>query len=341
MRTINIDGGSTLSSMNDLAKQLNSSVVNKEGLCVIKIPEHLGKGKIEFILFSSGLQHIHFNVEFSEEMHFKFNSRVYQPLRFIYTTKGEVQHSLEHHHTPFYVGEFQKIIVVGNYHTHHTLTFPIDQAVEMICLEIDRAKFQQDFDFDFLVLDRELYAVFKDVYAVNTFYHNGTFGLEIYDIIQQIINCKKEGFIRALYIKGLLYNLLTVQLERYSAEISITENTAFMTTQEIELVKEAMHIIENELNDLPTIPQLADRLSTNVNRLQECFKLMYSNTINEHVQELRLQKAKHLFLTTDHNISEVANELGINSRSYFSKIFREKFGVSPSEFLGDTNGFKK
>jgi len=31
-------------------------------------------------------------------------------------------------------------------------------------------------------------------------------------------------------------------------------------------------------------------------------------------------------------ISEIAYEVGFNSPSYFSKSFKEKFGVSPSEF---------
>ena len=32
------------------------------------------------------------------------------------------------------------------------------------------------------------------------------------------------------------------------------------------------------------------------------------------------------------NITEITYELGLNSKSYFSKIFKEKFGIGPNEY---------
>ncbi|MEH6406408.1 MAG: AraC family transcriptional regulator [Leeuwenhoekiella sp.] len=341
MRKLKIKGGHSLESLEDFAKQLDSVVTNDQGLCKIDIPSHLGKGQVEFILYKTGIYHIRYNVIFFEEVQLVFVSKNNHPLRFIYALKGEVRHNFEDSDIPTYVDELHKIIVVGNFHTAHSLTFPVKTAIDLISIEIDRQKFQQNFDFDFLVLNRELYSVFNDIYAVNTFYHNGNFGLEIRALLQIIINCKREGFLRALFIKGKLYELLTIQLDNYNKEIADYENTAFMTNQEVVLVKKACLIIEDEFLNLPTIHDLSHRLLTNVNKLQESFKLMFHKTVNEYIQELRLQKAKHLFLTTDFNSSEIAGEIGLSSKSYFSKIFKEKYGVSPSDFKSKSSGFKK
>jgi AraC-like DNA-binding protein len=50
----------------------------------------------------------------------------------------------------------------------------------------------------------------------------------------------------------------------------------------------------------------------------------------EFIRDLRLTKALSLIKENRYNLSEVALEIGFNSPSYFSKCFREKFGVKAS-----------
>ena len=51
----------------------------------------------------------------------------------------------------------------------------------------------------------------------------------------------------------------------------------------------------------------------------------------ELLRTARLNKAYQLLLTTDKNISEVAYGVGFTAPSYFTKCFKEEFGVSPSD----------
>ena len=60
---------------------------------------------------------------------------------------------------------------------------------------------------------------------------------------------------------------------------------------------------------------------------------MFDLTVNKYMQQVKLDAAKDLLITSDHNISEIVNLIGLNNRSYFSKIFKEKYGVSPNYFL--------
>jgi len=57
----------------------------------------------------------------------------------------------------------------------------------------------------------------------------------------------------------------------------------------------------------------------------------------EFIRTYRLNLAKEMIEKNTGTISEIAYEVGFNSPSYFSKSFKEKFGVSPSEFE-DGNG---
>ena len=51
----------------------------------------------------------------------------------------------------------------------------------------------------------------------------------------------------------------------------------------------------------------------------------------ELLRTARLQRARQMILTTDKNISEIAYEVGFSAPSYFTKCFRDEFGISPSE----------
>jgi YesN/AraC family two-component response regulator len=51
------------------------------------------------------------------------------------------------------------------------------------------------------------------------------------------------------------------------------------------------------------------------------------------MQHKKLEAAKEMLMTTEKNISEIVTAIGLNNRSYFSKIFKEKYGVNPKYFL--------
>ena len=51
------------------------------------------------------------------------------------------------------------------------------------------------------------------------------------------------------------------------------------------------------------------------------------------MQHIKLEAAKIMLMESEKNISEIVTAIGLNNRSYFSKIFKEKYGVSPKFFL--------
>jgi AraC-like DNA-binding protein len=51
----------------------------------------------------------------------------------------------------------------------------------------------------------------------------------------------------------------------------------------------------------------------------------------ELLRKARLQKGRRLLQSTTKSISEVAYEVGFSAPSYFTKCFKDEFGVSPSD----------
>jgi AraC-like DNA-binding protein len=56
-------------------------------------------------------------------------------------------------------------------------------------------------------------------------------------------------------------------------------------------------------------------------------------SVNELIRKLRLQKAAQLLEQAWGPVSQVAYEVGFSNLSYFSKVFKEEFGVLPSEYF--------
>ncbi len=73
-------------------------------------------------------------------------------------------------------------------------------------------------------------------------------------------------------------------------------------------------------------------LALNISRAQLYRKLLAltGQSVNRYILSYRLQRAYHLFETTDLNVTEVAFEVGFKNLSHFSRAFHEKFDLPPS-----------
>lgn len=56
-------------------------------------------------------------------------------------------------------------------------------------------------------------------------------------------------------------------------------------------------------------------------------------TPSEFTRHIRLKKSAELIEEGLYPIVEIAEKVGFNTHSYFSKSFKEMFGISPSEYL--------
>ena len=80
-----------------------------------------------------------------------------------------------------------------------------------------------------------------------------------------------------------------------------------------------------------TVDDLAEAMNLSRVQLYRKVKAISGSSPNELLRTARLNRAYQLLLTTDKNISEVAYEVGFTAPSYFTKCFKDEFGVSPSD----------
>ena len=68
------------------------------------------------------------------------------------------------------------------------------------------------------------------------------------------------------------------------------------------------------------------------NYLSRLFHEKSGTSLREYINNMRMEEAKRLLLTTTKTIGEVAGEVGFDNISYFSTVFRKIVGVSPAEW---------
>lgn len=82
----------------------------------------------------------------------------------------------------------------------------------------------------------------------------------------------------------------------------------------------------------PTLKELSVLYHKNEKYLGRLFKKEMGMTFHQYCLLLRLQKAEALLLRTSDKVIDIALECGFNNISYFNRVFKANYGMSPSEY---------
>ena len=87
-----------------------------------------------------------------------------------------------------------------------------------------------------------------------------------------------------------------------------------------------------EERGIPSIDMIAYQLSVSQRYLSDTLKKDTGKTSTEHLQLYLIEEAKDILLKPNKTIAEVAYELGFEYPPYFSRLFKKKEGISPSDY---------
>jgi signal transduction histidine kinase/DNA-binding response OmpR family regulator/ligand-binding sensor domain-containing protein len=103
-------------------------------------------------------------------------------------------------------------------------------------------------------------------------------------------------------------------------------------------VLSVVQIIEGKLaEEAFSVEELAKALHLSRTQLFRKLKTLTGQSPSLFIRRIRLAKAREEVLTTQLTIAEVAYRYGFKEPAYFSRVYREEFGESPSESRGNGN----
>jgi two-component system response regulator YesN len=98
------------------------------------------------------------------------------------------------------------------------------------------------------------------------------------------------------------------------------------------LVSTITAYIENNYEKDLHLEMIADEAGLSAKYLSRLFKETTGRNISEYISLIRMEKAKELLTQTDMRISDIADQIGIFSRTTFLRLFKKHEGVSPVEY---------
>ena len=141
-----------------------------------------------------------------------------------------------------------------------------------------------------------------------------------------------EGKMREIFMEAKILELIYKSLGAPKTPEADEKKRDF-SDEYVKILNKARQILLSDVQNPPSIKELARACATNEFKLKTGFKSYFGDTIYGLLASERLNAAKKLLERGDVCVSEAAKIVGYASAPHFAKIFREKFGVLPTQIL--------
>lgn len=325
----------------DIAERLGVAYEEENNEICLDIPEDAGTGTIRAISFSHGVGLMDLDVRLKKEVTFELNQSLVQPLEIIYNRESSFTHRFNGKEDANEIRHLESAMLSSNGKHGNMVILPAKEPVCFFNLEINRKRFEEKIG-DFLPdMDSELEGLFRDVNGVNLFFYKANYSLDIAKCIEEIKECEHSGFPKSVFIEGKCYEILAHHLRQYIDDSSDPDKRKILRQATVKKLEKAAEVITSELDQVDNIIALAKRVGLNQNTLQNGFQHLYGMSVNNYIRNERMEMAKNLMEKTDLNVTEITYRIGINSRSYFSKLFKERYAMTPTQYLKRLRSPKK
>ena len=98
------------------------------------------------------------------------------------------------------------------------------------------------------------------------------------------------------------------------------------------LIKKMLEVVAFHYADPNPLAIAASQLSYSPSFLSALFKNSTGKKYKEYVQSYRIDKAKHLLASTSASISRIAEDVGYADTKFFSRLFKKREGITPTEY---------
>lgn len=120
------------------------------------------------------------------------------------------------------------------------------------------------------------------------------------------------------------------------AAVTIGPADVEVPSQDEAFLQQTNSIIEREMsNSYFSVDHLAEELGMSRRQLERRLKQTARVSPAGYVRMMRLTRASQLLEKNFGNVSLIAQEVGFQDPNYFSKLFKQTFGVPPSQYEGD------
>ncbi|MCL1934015.1 MAG: response regulator [Candidatus Azobacteroides sp.] len=138
------------------------------------------------------------------------------------------------------------------------------------------------------------------------------------------------------YLKTQVFSLLSnrrIEREAFSKRPFFPVNNMQMNKGDEEFANRVISEIQNNITDINFgVERMAENLGMSRSNLLRKIKRLFNLSPVDFIRLIRLKKAAELIRESKFRIGDICYMVGINSPSYFAKLFLKQFGITPKEF---------
>lgn len=127
----------------------------------------------------------------------------------------------------------------------------------------------------------------------------------------------------------------TILLEQYAQgnQSFIVHKGGAQPHSQHSLSEKAMKYITDNYKEKVTLRDLAKALFVSTSYLSRTFKKSTGINLVAYINQVKMRHARELMLHRKLSLQEIANEIGIRNYNYFYILFKETYGISPSDYI--------
>lgn len=130
--------------------------------------------------------------------------------------------------------------------------------------------------------------------------------------------------------------------QEFSKNIEVNPSLITITSVDEKLIQRALEYIEKNMDNTEyAVEELSRDLGMTRMNLYRKLQSITGNTPSDFIKSIRLKRAAQLLQGSRLTMAEVADRVGFSSASYFTKCFKEMFGVTPTQYAETYSGDEK
>lgn len=124
----------------------------------------------------------------------------------------------------------------------------------------------------------------------------------------------------------------------FSKKLEVNPKEITITSIDEQLIERALICMEKNMDNPDySVQQFSQDLGMDRTVLYKKMQSITGLAPSEFIRSIRLKRAAQLLTQGNYPVAEVAEKVGFNTQKYFSKYFKEAFGVSPSKYAQNGN----
>jgi len=131
-------------------------------------------------------------------------------------------------------------------------------------------------------------------------------------------------------IKNDIENLLVLLIRSDAGVEKRTEKKESFKSEEI--AEKIISILKRKIYSNVTLDEIAAELYFSKTYVKNVFRKYTGSSVIKYYIDMKMDEAKRLISTGKYSFTEIADKLGINSVHYFSRLFKQRTDMSPSEY---------